>query len=240
MKFTFGKRIFRQIAVGLSIVILFSLSACFDLGAFEDTPGHKDYYDTFGEVEALFDGGSHKYDVEDSLFNDYSVNELGWEDEDDKVDVEDYVYIVVPFECEKRVQSLALFVRAGKDVTLTVNAFYFVNDTLAPKKIKYKTSPDTEIIIEKDENGNDVEREVPIEYDDPSETESIAYSEFSTVAGGWSSFMLQDFNQEGYTDGLLHTGQNGLLYIRINENSGQYPERETCSFDFIDLLVRAV
>lgn len=241
MKRSFGKRIARLFAVALSLVVTTALTACFDLGSFGDENGdHEDYYDSFGEIAGLFDGGKHGYDLEDSVFNDYTVNEMGWEDEDDMVKSEAYVYIVIPFKSAMQIESVGLFVQTSVAADLSVSAFYYPNETYAPTKIKYKSSPDTEIVTVKDDEGNDVETEVEIVYDDPDPSLNVARTTFYAVAGDWSDFLLENFMQEGYEDGLLHTGDDGLLYIRIDDNSGLFPDRPTCSFTFINLLVRAI
>lgn len=240
MEKSFGRRIIRFIAVGLSITILSCLSACFDLGTFEEDGSHKGYYSSFGTVEGMFDGGEREYDIEDSLFSDYTVNNMGWKDEDDEVKDEEYLYIVLPFECEMKIESIALFVKSDIKTTLEINSFYYESESLAPAKIKYKSSPDTEIIEDTDEDGNPIEREVEIEYDDSMPEESIADAICETVSNEWSSFILGNFNQQGYGDGFLHTGKGGMIYVRINQNSGLFRDKETCSFKFINLLVRAV
>lgn len=237
----FGKRIARLVTVALSLVAMLSLTACFDLGTFGDENGeHKDYYDSFGEIAGIFDGGKHGYDLEDSVFNDYTVNEMDWEDEDDEVKSEEYVYLVIPFKRAMQIESIGMFVGTDTNVDLSVAAFYYPNESYAPAKIKYKSSPDTEIVTVKDDEGNDVEVEVEIVYDDPDPSLAVAETTLYTVAGDWTDFLLENFMQEGYEDGLLHTGDNGLLYIRIDNNSGLYPDLATCSFTFINLLIRAI
>ncbi len=241
MKRLIGNKITRRLIAILICLSLAPLSACFDLGEFEGGNGdYKDYDESFGVVTGLFDGGSHDYDVDDSLFNDYVVENMDWEDEDDAVKSEEYAYIVIPFEKQLKVESLALFVWGESVATLSVNAFYFESEAEFPKKIKYKTSPETEIVVVKDVNGNDVEQEVEIEYDDPPEEVSVAETTCDVYNDEWSSFLLSDFMQEGYLDGLLHTGEDGALYIRFDVNSGLYKDKSACSFRFICLLVRAV
>ena len=236
-----GKRYPLYLVVVLTLILSLSLSACFDLGVFGDEEGdHREYYDAFGRVVGIFDGGKEEYDVEASLFNDYTVEKMDWDDEEDAVASHDYVYIVLPFESALQVESVGLFVRTDSAVELTVSAFYFVNESEAPVKIKFRTSPETEIITVQDEWGNDVEKEVEIEYDDPPASACIAQTTCEAFSDDWSSFLLTGFQQEGYLDGLLHTGKNGLLYIRIENNSGLSPTEESCSFAFINLLVRAV
>ena len=241
MKRLTGKFIARRLIAAILLVFFAPLSACFDLGAFDGGNGdYEDYYKTFGTVTGFFDGGEHGYEVDKSLFNDYVIENMDWQDDDDEVLSEEYAYIVIPFEKAVNVECIALFLRGETDVSLSISAFYFESKLNAPKNIRYKTSPDTEIIVEKDEEGNDVKREVKIEYDDPPEDIGVAFAACDIVAGEWSSFMLSDFMQEGYIDGLLHTGEDGALYIRVNENSGLYMDKTAYSFSFIGLLVRAV
>lgn len=240
MKTTLVKRVIRRISIAISAVMLVFLSACFDLGAFEDVDSDSDYYDSFGAVKGLFESGNRSYDVKDSLFNDFTVENLDWENDEDRVDSEEYVYIVLEFKKAIKIESLALFLSANSDATIEIESFYYADETFAPKKIKYKSSPDTETVTVSDESGNEVTKEVEIVYDDLLSEQSVADATCDVINGEWSSFMLAEFKQAGYDDGLLHTGIGGLLYIRINDNSGLFPESETCSFKFINLLVRAV
>jgi|GEM_PF-670018 len=234
------KRLIGYVCLTLSLVLSFSLTGCFDLGIFEGEYGeYQDYYDAFGDVEGIFYGGSHTYDVEESLFNEYTVNYLDWDDSEE-VESEEYVYIVIPFEREMKIESIALFISADTLDLLDINAFYYESDIFAPNKIKFKSSPDTEIVKVEDENGNEIEQEVEIVYDDPAPETSVARTICEPFEDDWSDFILSDFDQEGYNDGLLHTVDNGLLYIRINNNSGLFPESTACSLKFINLLVRAV
>lgn len=241
MKRLNGESIARRLIAALLLVFIAPLSACFDLGTFEGGNGdYDDYDDTFGTVVGYFDGGQHDYDVERSLFNDYVIENMDWDDKDDEVKSEEYAYIVIPFEQGVKIESIALFFKGDTDADLNISVFYFESVLDAPRNLKYKTSPETEIIVEKDEEGNDVEREVEIIYDDPPEEISVTSATCEMIAGEWSSFMMSDFTQEGYEDNLLHTGKDGVLYLRINENSGLYKDKTAYSFRFIGLLVRAV
>ena len=221
-------------AIALSLVVLFSSTACMDLGIFTDDDHYQALYDSIGRIEGIFDGGSHSYDLEDSLFNSYSVEKLDWKDDADKVAYEEYVYIVIPFEAALQVESVALFMNSAVATELEISAFYFESSTLVPEKIKYKSSPDTETVIVEE-----VETEVPIVYDDPAKSDRIAGA-FCNANSDWGNFVLEKFTQTGYTDGYLHTGVDGALYLRIENNSGLNKEMQNCSFNFNGLLIRAV
>ena len=220
--------------IALSLAVILSFTACVDLGIFNAEDDYQSLYDSIGDVEGLFDGGSHSYDLKASLFNSYSLETLGWEDDDDKVASEEYVYIVIPFEAALRIESVALFMNSADPRELEISAFYFESSTLAPEKIKYKSSPDTEIVVI-----DEVETEREIVYDDPAKNDRIAGA-FCYANGDWGSFVLDNFAQKGYMDGYLHTGIGGSLYLRIESNSGLNKEMQNCSFNFNGLLIRAV
>ena len=232
-----GKIARRVFAAALGIALTFSLTACMDLGYFETEEGYKAFYDSIGDIEAIYDGGVHSYDLKDSLFNTYTVENLAWEDDDDKVAYEEYVYIVVPFKKDLTIESVALFMASDEKDELEVSAFYFPNG-FEPNEIKFKSSPDMKI-IKVTENGVEVEKEVPIEYDDPLKTERAA-GEFCYVSSEWGSFLMEGFSQPGYTDGFLHVEEGGSLYLRIENNSGLEKNTQSCKFSFINLMIRAV
>ena len=223
----------------IPLISMLTLTGCgVDLGVFEKEDGYKSYYESFGDVDALYDGGSHSYDIEKSLFNADLIQGSNWADEDDEVKKEEYVYIILPFKKELKIECIALAFMSPFSSNLEFNMFYFVNSDYAPDKIKYLSSPDTEPIY--DDDGNYI-GEKEIEYDDPSKEESILSGNLSLIRGEWESYTFGDFKQGGYQDGYLHTGQDGLLYIRIENNSGHNKETlVSATFTFVDLIIRAV
>ena len=233
MKRTRTKKYLFSIVLILALIV-FSTGCATDLGTFSEDNDYEEYYESFGDVVGIFDGGDLSYDVEDSLFNYTTVNELKWEDDDDAVEEKEYVYIVLPFEKEMILESVALYVKASKDCTIYINAFYFQDDTVTPKKIKYLSSPDTETI---EVDGQPVE--VEIEYDDPLKADRVSSAEVHLTQDEWGSFILSNFTQAGQLDGNLHTQEDGLLYIRIENNSGfNVSTLPSCPITFINLLVR--
>lgn len=213
------------------------LSGCGpDLGVFEDE--NENYYDNFGKVTGLYDGGYHDYDIEESLYNKTTFNDLKWEKSEYEVSIEPYLYIVVPFEAELKIEAIVLFFYTTENVNVEISSFYFENNSVAPQKIKYLSSPDTEIVHD-DETDTDVE--VEIDYDDPPKEKSLASVNMHFSKEEWYSFTLGDFKQRDYNDGCLHTAENGLLYLRVENNSGFNRDTMTSvNFSFINLLVRAV
>ena len=223
----------------ISLISMLAISGCgVDLGVFEKDDDYESYYESFGDVDALYDGGEHSYDIKKSLFNADLIQGSGWEDEDDEVKKEEYVYIVLPFEKELKIECIALAFMSPFSSNLELNMFYFVNSDYAPEKIKYLSSPDTEPVYDEDDN---YIGEKEIEYDDPSKEESILSGELSLIREEWASYSFGGFKQDGYQDGYLHTGQDGLLYIRIENNSGHNKETlVSATFTFVDLIIRAV
>ena len=235
------KRVFSPI-LALSALLL---SACsFDLGnAYGSADNYDQYYASFGKLTSLYDGGSHEYDIEDSLFNNLTVNSFSWEKNEYKVVPEQYLYLILPLKAQLKITSIALYAYAEESAEMEVSAFYFLNkdDLDVPEKIKYlspETSPDTEPIY--DDDGNII-GEKEIEYDDPPVEKSIIHDTAELPRQTWTSFVMSGFRQEGYEDNNLHTGQDGLLYLRIENNSGHNRDRlSPVTFSFTNLLIRSV
>lgn len=214
----------------ITLVSMLTLTGCgVDLGVFEGDDGYESYYESFGDVDALYDGGKHTYDIKDSLFNADLIQGSEWEDEDDAVKKEEYLYLILPFEKELKIECIALAFCSPFNCNIEFNMFYFVNADATPEKIKYLSSPDT------DGEGEE------IIYDDPPKENSILNGKISLIREEWGSYTFGDFKQQGYGDGYLHTGQEGLLYLRIENNSGYNKGTLTpVTFTFVDLIVRAV
>ncbi len=243
MKMALTKKISCLFSIVLILaLIVFSTGCATDLGTFSEDNDYEEYYNSFGTVDGLFEvetGGQYEpgklsYDVKNSLLNEETVDNMDWDKDEYVVQTKEYVYIILPFERAMVLESVALFVKADIDCEMHINAFYFQNEAAAPKKIKYLHSPDTETIIVDDEPV-----EVEIVYDDPAPIDRISYATVSLTKDEWGSFILSNFRQEGYDDENLHTGDDGLLYIRIENNSGHNVSTlPSCPFTFIDLLVR--
>ena len=224
-----------------SLLLLPALALCscgIDLGVFEKGDGYADYYASFGDMKGLYDGGDESYDIQKSIFNAKTVQNMSWEDEDDAVKEEEYVYVILPFETGLSLDTIALYIKSPVSVKAEISAFYFIDEEEAPQKIKYLTSPDTEPVY--DDDGNQV-GEKEIEYDDPLVENSLVSGGISLVKEEWTSFVLSNFHQQGYEDGNLHTGDGGLLYIRMENNSGWNKDRlDPVKFTFINLIIRGV
>ena len=232
--------VFKSLSRIATVFFTLALASCaVDLGTFEGKgDNYKTYYDSFGEVQGLYDGGKVNYDVEKSLFNEKTMKEFTWDKDEDAVKDLPYLYMVIPFKESLKIQSVAFYVRSQVTVTLEMSLFYFDGASVAPEKIKYLTSPSTETIYDS-ENNPIGEKE--IKYDDPPVSESMIHGNLELIQGDYVSVGFGPFQQKGYEDDYLHAGKDGLLYIRIENNSGFNVGRlPSASFTFINLLVRAV
>lgn len=227
----------------LSLASACCLCACaVDLGVFEKEDGYASYYESLGKVRGLYDDGAsgayHEYSVQDSLFNSKTVDKMEW-DEGKEVAEEQYVYLVIPFKKELKIQEIALYVYTPQNVSITVNAFYFESESEVPKKIKYLTSPDTEPIY--DSSTGEQTGEVEIDYDDPPKDIRSVGVDLTLIREEWTSFVLSNFRQSGYVDGYLRTAEDSFLYLRFENNSGWNRDKMVpFTFKFINLIMRAV
>ena len=229
----------KKLSTMLALAAMACLSACaVDLGEFEKGDGYKSLYDSLGDVDALYDGGKETYDVEESLFNAKTVQEFKWEKEEYEVKQHQYLYIIIPFEKELRLENIALYAYTPVRVLLHLSVFFYEDPAEAPQKIKYLSSPDTKPIY--DDDGNVIGEE-PIEYDDPPVEEAILTGDVDLAREEWTSFVMANFKQPGYSDGYLHTVTDGLLYIRAENNSGFHRDDMTpITYSFVNLIMRSV
>lgn len=230
------------------ILTSLSLSACgVDLGTFEKGDGYESYYESFGKVKGLYEyfdeedkpvAGEVEYDISKSLFNNYTVEKFSWEKKEYEVKEQEYVYLILPFKASLKIEDIALYVYSPVSASMKLSTFYFINQDAAPKNIKYRNSPDTEPEYDDDDN---YIGEKEIEYDDPIIEDSMLTYDIRLIKQEWTSFVFCNFKQEGYEDGYLHTGDEGLLYIRIENNSGWNRDTmDTLQFKFINLIIRAI
>lgn len=244
----------------LALFVLVFLTGCMDLGIFvEEEDNFALYYSSFGEVVGKYDlDGNVKnnnYDVEKSLFNDTTINHFTWEDEDDSVEYQEYAYIVIPFERDLKIESLALFISCREEDTESVglelkfSAFYYPDSASLPEdeNIKLLTSPDTRTVIEQDEHGNDIEVEEVIVYDDLASSLSVASTSYEVTNIWEDGIILKDFRQtvdygtSYVSDNCLCAKAGSYLYIRIENNSGLNRNvLKSCAISFMNLMIRAL
>lgn len=213
-----------------------SISGCGpDLGTFGSDDSDLDaYYESFGKVKGLYDGGSNSYDIEESLYSGKTINKF---ESDKDVEQEQYLYVILPFKDRLRIDAIVLFAKADITVDVEINCFYYAEEPDSSQKIKYLTSPDTEIVENPDTHEEEVKE---IKYWDPPKEESMCTVKTTFKKDEWVDFVLGGFKQLGYSDNYLHARDGGLLYLRLENNSGFNRETmRSVSWSFINLMVRA-
>jgi len=251
------KRIGHYLFIVASFTILFLSSCAADLGVFSEEETFDKYYDSFGDVIGIYDDNGTisdiSYDFEDSIFNEDIMNNLEWEDEDDEVLYQNYIYIVIPVEANLKIESIALFLARDEseenDVELEISLFYFPAyiGMINQERIKLISSPDTEMVDAKDEQGNDIQVEQTIEYADPDVSSRLAYDTYLVTTEWEDGILLDNFTQEEYLgyycvqEGYLMVQEGGYICLRIENNSGlRKGTLEPCKISFMNLLIRAV
>lgn len=232
-----------------SILSLFILSSCSpSLGIYDKEEGNfgfDDYYASFGDIVGKYEENNDftddSYDVKKSITNEYIMDLLEWEDGAKKVEFRQYVYIVIPFERDLKIESLALYLASNLDepsnIELEVSLFYFKDSDSCPKddKLKKQSDPDT-----KTEDG----KEVVIEYGDPKKENRIAYSTLN-VNHVFEDIYFENFHQttteESYvSDNCLVAKKDSYLYIRVENNSALNRDMTPVKISFMNMLVRAI
>ena len=224
---------------GIFFSLPFLLCGCaFNLGKFEKADSYATYYASFGAVRALYDGGSETYDIKNSLFNATTVNSMAWKEGDPVVTEHEYLYFILPIAAELTISEIAMYIRSPERGGVSLSLFHYPSGVVAPSKIKYRSSPDEEDVL--DEHGDPTGEKVPIVYDDPSATSSLATLDFVVSANTWKDFGFHSFNQPGFDDHRLHVNDGDELYLRVENNSGFHrDDMKALRCTFINLLIRA-
>jgi hypothetical protein len=233
-------------------ILLLIFSSCSpDLGKYELEKGFDDYYKDYGKIECLYEDSSgfkdKSYDLDD-LVNEYTINNLEWEKEEDSVLFLEYVYIIIPIKHDITIQELGIYFKADPNAInsvgneLEISLFYFPTSGNAPSvdELKKMNDPDTRIV--KDLNNNDVEE--VIEYGDPKKEDRISFAKLSS-SHDFQSILIGGFHQtvdygEAYiTDSKLNAKEGSFLYLRVENNSALNRSMIPVAITFINLLIKA-
>ena len=235
------RRINRILYILLSVFVLCNTTSCFDLGNYKggDTTDYGDYYDTFGDVVGIYpsvnssnkiEESSISYDIEDSLFNEKISNAHSWNTEEYGLESHEYLYIDIPVEKEKKIDSMYLYIKGDKTVKMDIEAFYYGSSDSLPSPVKFYDSP------ESDDDGT-------ISYGDPTSDKAISKSSVNVNNATFNSFGMHFSSKDG--DGknqkYFKFEEDSHLYLKILNNSGFYKNQyERVSFYFIALLIHAL
>jgi hypothetical protein len=235
------RRINRILYILLSVFVLCNTTSCYNLGNYKGGNGtdYGDYYDTFGDVVGIYpsvnsdnkiEEKSKSYDIEDSLFNKKINNAHSWDTEEYGLESHEYLYIDIPVEKEKNIDSMYLYIKGDKTVKMDIEAFYYGPSDSLPSPVKFYDSP------ESDDGGT-------ISYGDPTSDKAISKSSVNVNNATFKSFGMRFSSKDG--DGknqrYFKFEENSHLYLKILNNSGFYKNQyERVSFYFIALLIHAI
>jgi hypothetical protein len=242
MKRTLLKKLICCLFIAPSLVIIAGLSSCNpDLGKYDSEDGLNDFLDDIDDLKGLYESKkndnefefkSDTYDLEDSITNEYIMQYLACEDSSKQVPFKKFVYIVIPFKSDLKIESLSLYVKANSttEVKLSFSAFYFKDSGSCPDKDKLRKMNDADVGI----------------YSDPPKENSVASASLS-VGNYYDGFVLSGFHQtvdigESYvTENCLCVKKNSYLYLRVENNSAlNKTTMQPVDISFINLLIRAL
>ena len=217
---TFNGLLKACLAICITAILVIAVSGCEDLGAYSNTA---EYYSAFGDI-VMISGTSRKedsYSVEDYFYNDDSrENFLRGEDGTYKgVEYSDYVYMVIPFESDIEIDSLALYIQSESDVSVYINAF--ITDEI-PSRWKSLADLEAENNETDNENREESEGEETEEkvYDDPDFQTRIGDTTVHLKAGNWNSFVLDEFIVDSLIQKSVKIEDGQYLLLQFRNNSG--------------------
>ena len=210
---------FKKIILAFSILLIFTLVGCADLGDFENI---QDYYNSFGEITLSVSNDDHStYTVEDFY------NEESQEDFTTIVEMNEYVYFSVEVSKTMEVDTFSMFFLGQTKETLSISIF--VVDSI-PTNFREYDEP-----LE-DGDGNQ------IEYDDPEESEIIANVSLSVKTEEWNSFSADEFFIDGVNKSAINIESGKFILIRFNNNSyiGKENSLNKVSFKMTNMMIRSL
>ena len=208
---------FKKIVLAFSILLIFTLVGCADLGDFENI---QDYYNSFGEITlSVTNDNEPTFSVEDFY------NEESQEDFTTIVEMNEYVYFSVEVSKTMEVDTFSMFFLGQTNETLSMSIF--VVDSI-PTNFREYDEP-----LE-DGEGNQ------IEYDDPEESEIIANVSLSVKTEEWNSFSADEFLIDGVNKNTINIESGKFILIRFNNNSyiGKENSLNKISFKMTNMMIR--
>lgn len=210
---------FKKIILAFSILLIFTLVGCADLGDFENI---QDYYNSFGEITlSVTNDNEPTFSVEDFY------NEESQEDFTTIVEMNEYVYFSVEVSKTMEVDTFSMFFLGQTNETLSMSIFV-VDDI--PTNFREYDDP-----LE-DGEGNQ------IEYDDPEESEIIANVSLSVKTEEWNSFSADEFLIDGVNKSTINIESGKFILIRFNNNSyiGKENSLNKVSFKMTNMMIRSL
>ena len=230
---SFKRRAVAFVAVCITAILGIAVCGCDDLGAYENT---EEYYDSFGDV--IFIGGvadtGVSYSVAEYFYNKESREDflMGEDGVYGGVEHSDYVYVVIPFNKDIEMDSLAMYMQAKADVTVYINVYVINKDQIPEnwKKIEESDIPDAQSESMSEETFEDTSEETAEEstendtdgqeYDDPDIESRIGEVTVHLGAGKWNSFTLDSFKINDNVEKSIYVEDGQYILLQIRNNSG--------------------
>lgn len=233
------------------------LCGCFDLGDFpgsgpstaSDGSDYSSYYNTFGKVVGIYRsevddfgnvyGSTKEYDIERSLFNATTLQKGLWDNKDDEVEVQEYVYVAIPVEKSFTMGNFALYLKADKveypDRQFNIKV-YLVDKIPAVDKVCYYGCP---LQLEYRDEEHPDGYIVTVEYEDPKDEQLIGESSIRPRTDMWDSFMISQWKVgDDYSETIpVKAGQ--VILLKFEQNTGYVllEDENRCTFSFTNMFV---
>lgn len=212
------RKFFSHAALCIMAILVIALCGCDDLGEFADP---EEYYASFGDV-IMIDGvtkDTRVYSVEEYFYNNESREDflVGEDGVYNGPLYANYVYVAIPFESSIDMDSLALYIRSEKDVTVYISAF--VVDKI-PSKWKPITDENTGSNGTSGGSNSGAGNGEEPTYDDPNRSASIAEVTVNLQKGKWNSFLLENFKVDGNFQKSVQINDGQIVLLQIRNNSG--------------------
>jgi len=233
-----------KIVLLFTLVVTLLLQGCCDLGGYTDEEMndaseidyekyYKPYYDTFGDIQLMKqDTDNEEFDLMDSFFNNSTVNDFKWDDEDDEVKEDEYAYMAIEVDKDFKCDSLSLYMKANVTANMKIYAF---------KADDYDQSCTyDEIKKEYDEMEEGDEEPKLSDYDELADATPLAETTVKLKEGQWVSFSIVFF-QKGKADKQPIEFEDGdyiILRFENNTGFGYKAELEKIKFTTTNLLIR--
>ena len=230
---SFRRKAAAFVAVCITAILAIAVCGCDDLGMYEST---EEYYGSFGDI--IFIGGAagkgKSYPVKDYFYNNESREDflMGEDGEYEGVVHSDYVYVVIPFSKDIKMDSLAMYLQAKNDVTVYINVYVIDKDQIPEnwKKIEESDTHGNESESGSEETFKDKSEETADEsinedtegqeYDDPDPDTRIGEITMHLKGGKWNSFTLNSFKTNNNIEKSIFIEKGRYILLQIRNNSG--------------------
>jgi len=208
---------------------------------------YKGYYKSFGDIVLLDqECKDKKYDLEDSFWNEKTVTEFKWDDEDDAVPYEMYIYMAIEVKKDFDMEEFTLFfkLKEGKPSNELVFHIFIVDEYHFDDKEVCQAGEDP--WDRDDETGKplrspDGTYSLREEYMDLKEQRAVSTASVQVYNNEFTSVTVDKWtvNKSGASYVSIKDGQYILIRFKNNTGFGSFEEMETCEFTMLNLMIKA-